>query len=338
MHDFTAALEKKVAQQLKSQRVGYLLGAGSSYLDGNGYPLAFELWDSIKSRIPDIARNEIQSKLDAGAKGLEHALDLLDKGEPVGGPHRHLVATAVADLFLALAPDLDKHSEFVKRLAAKSEPHVRIFNLNYDPLIERAAERINVRVCDGFAGHEHAYFDAALFGERIGQIRGTWRGSRFDETAKPIHLLKLHGSVGWYQCATNGIRRCGFGICIPPGTKRLMIPPQKRKADDTMTQPYQALWSTFRGALSQDSTPLNRLVCIGYGFADEHVNTLIESALARTDFTVLILTKELSEEAWTRWSTKSNVVVATETRASLKGEIGPGHPTIWKFDHLSREV
>ncbi len=39
--DFTTELEAKVAQQLKSQRVGYLLGAGSSYLNGNGYPLAF---------------------------------------------------------------------------------------------------------------------------------------------------------------------------------------------------------------------------------------------------------------------------------------------------------
>ena len=38
--DFTAELETKVAQQLHSQRVGYLLGAGSSYLNGSGYPLA----------------------------------------------------------------------------------------------------------------------------------------------------------------------------------------------------------------------------------------------------------------------------------------------------------
>ncbi len=30
--DFTSELEAKVAQQLKAQRVGYLLGAGSSYL------------------------------------------------------------------------------------------------------------------------------------------------------------------------------------------------------------------------------------------------------------------------------------------------------------------
>lgn len=51
--DFTSALEAKVAEQLKAQRVGYLLGAGSSYLDDAGYPLALELWDLIKDRITD---------------------------------------------------------------------------------------------------------------------------------------------------------------------------------------------------------------------------------------------------------------------------------------------
>jgi hypothetical protein len=49
--DFTKELEAKVTQQFKSQRVGYLLGAGASYLNGNGYPLAFQLWDLIKPAI-----------------------------------------------------------------------------------------------------------------------------------------------------------------------------------------------------------------------------------------------------------------------------------------------
>jgi len=70
--DFMSELEAKVAQQLDSQRVGYLLGAGSSYLKGNGYPLAFELWGMIKPGIADRnKRDEIQAKLDSGATGIE---------------------------------------------------------------------------------------------------------------------------------------------------------------------------------------------------------------------------------------------------------------------------
>jgi hypothetical protein len=337
---FKKALESKVAEQLQSQRVGYLLGAGSSYLDGNGYPLAFELWGMIKDYIGDTARrDEIQTKISLpGTKGIEHALDLLDDGGPEEGEHRHLVAKAIADLFLPLVPSVDTHATFVSRLAAKSAPQLKIFNLNYDPLIERAAEHSRIRLYDGFSGHEHAYFDASTFDERIFRIRGTYKGRQSDETARPLQLLKLHGSVGWYHCNTRGVRRCSFSAPIPSFTKRLMIPPQKRKASDTMIQPYQALWSAFRGALGQDHYPLHRLACIGYGFADEHVNTLIESALARSDFTAMIFTKGLSDEAWNRWSNKSNVIVVTESRCAIKGVVGAGHPDLWKFEYLAQRV
>lgn len=337
--DFMTELEAKVAQQLTSQRVGYLLGAGSSYLNGNGYPLAFQLWDLIKGSITDAGmRDDIQAKLDGGANGIEHALDLLDDGGATDTPYRHLVTGALAELFMAKTPPLDLHGEFVRRIAQHADPSVKVFSLNYDPLIERASAHVRVRVIDGYLGAEHSYFDPAVFEERIGRIRGTHKGKQFDETVKPIHLLKLHGSLGWYECPTNGVRRCGFAEAPPAGTRRLMVPPQRRKAAETMNRPYSALWSTFRGCLGHNATPINRLVCIGYGFADEHVNAIIEAALARTDFTVLIFTKALSPPAWARWSPKTNAIVVTETQCSLKGATGPGHPDLWSFERLAKEV
>jgi SIR2-like domain len=336
---FMTELEAKVVQQLKSQRVGYLLGAGSSHLNGNGYPFASQLWDLIKGSIADAGkRDAIQAKLDGGASGIEHALDLLDDGGAADTPYRHLVTATLAELFMAKTPPLDFHSEFVRRIARHADPSVKVFSLNYDPLIERAAAHVRVRVIDGYLGVEHSYFDAAVFEERIGRIRGTHRGKQFDETVKPIHLLKLHGSLGWYECPATGARRCGFGSGPPVGTKRLMVPPQCRKAADTLYPPYSALWSTFRGCLGHNAAPINRLVCIGYGFADEHVNAVIEAALARTDFTVLIFAKVLSATAWARWSLKTNAIVVTETQCSLKGATGPGHADLWSFERLSKEV
>ena len=334
-----SALEHKVAEQLQAQRVGYLLGAGSSYLAGIGYPLTVELWDLINEEITDTQkRADIQSKLDDGAKGIEHALDLLDDGGATDTPYRHLVTNAIATHFMPRTPDLDVHIEFVRRLAHRANPSVKVFNLNYDPLVERAAEAACVRLTDGFLGFEHAYFAPAVFEERIGRIRGTYRGRQFDETAKPIHLLKLHGSLGWYECPQRGVRRCAYGTAPPANTKRLMVPPQRRKANDTMLQPYAALWSAFRGCLAHNANPINRLACFGYGFTDEHVNAVIEAALTRTDFTLLIFAKELSELAWTRWSMKPNTVVVTAKRCSLKGIVGPGHSDLWCFERLCREV
>jgi hypothetical protein len=111
--DFTVRLQLKVSEQLQSQRVGYLLGAGSSYLDGRGYPLAGELWNAIKDRIKDTKqRADIQAKLDSGATGLEQALDGLDDGSSGLGTHRVSVVDAIAELFESLNPPLDVHVEF----------------------------------------------------------------------------------------------------------------------------------------------------------------------------------------------------------------------------------
>ena len=337
--DFTTTLETTVAQQLRAQRIGYLLGAGSSYLEGNGYPLAFQLWGKIKDRIADPAsRDAIQAKLDGGANGIEHALDLLDDGGATDTPFRYLVTAAIADLFMPLRPPLESHVHFVCALAKREDPNVKVFSLNYDPLIEIAAAHARIRLTDGYLGVEKCYFDAAVFEERIGRIRGSHRGRQFDETVRPIHLLKLHGSLGWYESSTDGVRRCPFDSLPPPSTKRLMIPPQRRKAADTMNQPYAALWSAFRGSLAQDDIPLNRLACIGYGFGDEHVNSVIEPALARSDFTVLIFAKSLTDVAWNRWSPKKNLIIVTEDRAAIKGQTGPGHSDLWSFERLAKEV
>lgn len=337
--EFKTDLETKVAQQLRSQRVGYLLGAGSSYLNGTGYPLAFQLWDRIKNRITDeTKRADIQAKLDGGANGIEHALDLLDDNGPADTLHRHLVTTALAEEFMPMNPPLDLHCEFVKRIAQRSDPCTKVFSLNYDPLIERAAAKIKIRVADGFHGAGMSFFDPAVFDERIGRIRSTHRSKQFEETAKPLHLLKLHGSMGWYECQTDGVRRCGFDAGPPASTKRLMVPPQRRKAADTTLPPYSALWSIFRGCLCHNAAPINRLACLGYGFADEHVNAIIENALARNDFTLLIFTKGLSDAAWSRWSVKTNVYVITETRCSIKGQIGAGHTDLWSFERLAKEI
>ncbi|MBE9479370.1 MAG: hypothetical protein IMY80_05335 [Chloroflexi bacterium] len=60
--------------------------------------------------------------------------------------------------------------------------------------------------------------------------------------------------------------------------------------------------------------------------------------MPRSDFTLLIFAKALSDETWERWHVKTNAVVVTETRCSLKGKIGPGHPNLWQFKRLCKEV
>jgi hypothetical protein len=71
---------------------------------------------------------------------------------------------------------------------------------------------------------------------------------------------------------------------------------------------------------------------------DQHVNDVIENAISRTDFTLLIFAKSLTDNTFEKWAKKNNVVIVTQNRCALFGEPGPGHTNLWDFDALSREV
>ena len=162
--NFIQEVERKIREQTKSKMVGFLLGAGSSYLDGEGYPLAGQLWDRISGDVPKKQRQEIQEKIDNGAKGIEHALDLLDTGNAEEEPHRYSVVQAMARLFCTLEVPLEKHRLFISLLSRREEENpIKIFSLNYDPLVEMSAERECIRLFDGFHGHDSAFFDAGSF-------------------------------------------------------------------------------------------------------------------------------------------------------------------------------
>ena len=312
---FIDTLEKKVRQQFASQNVGYLLGAGASYLDGNGFPLSEQLWAHIAPKIQDPERSEIQAKLDNGATGIENALDLLDDGSATEKPHRHLVIEAIAECFKEIAPPEDFHKKFVRRIATRNEISVPLFCLNYDCLIELASDSECVRVVDGFLGLEKPFFAPQIFQEHFAISHRGPRKPQADWRKGIIHLYKLHGSLGWFQLDGTDVRKLGHKALTPTSSKRLMIPPQYRKASDTTSPPYSALWSDFRGLLCQGPSLLNRLVTIGYGMRDEHLNTVIDNALARSNFILIILTKQLTQEDFTRWSPKPNVIIITDDPA-----------------------
>jgi hypothetical protein len=335
---FIDRLELKVEQQFSSQYVGYLLGAGASYLDGQGYPLADDLWQhiAVKIRVPE--RDEIQAKLDEGAGGIEQALDLLDDGAVIEKPHRHLVTEAIAEVFLSITPPTTYHQHFVRRLALRQEISVPVFCLNYDGLVELATDTEHVRVVDGFLGLERPFFEPQTFQECFALPHRGRRKLQADWRKGILHLYKLHGSLGWFNLGDNNVRKLGLGSTTPSGAIRLMVPPQHRKATDTTSLPYAALWSNFRGQLCHGPNLINRLVSIGYGFRDEHVNSVIENALARGNFTLLAFAYSLTPEIFARWSTKKNVVIVTNSQCALYGEVGSGHPELWSFKEITRRI
>jgi hypothetical protein len=330
---------KKLRSQIKGARAGFLLGAGSSYLAGAGYPLSGGLWGEIAGRL-DPADAQILARIIVGRNcGLEEALDVLDVDPATPFPLRERIAYAIADVFQARNPPLESHRRFVRGLARRSEHRTPILSLNYDPLIEYAAVEECLLFNDGFTGGCRAAFDPASFNYLIStpSIR---RGRQTSDRLRGLfNVIKLHGSLGWFQFPDDKIKRIDPDLPVPPGAQRLMIPPQRRKHQDTGIPPYSDLWSEFRGLLNNDGRRLlNRLICVGYGFRDEHVNAIIRAAVGREHFTLVVLARALEDTVYSTWARCGHAIIATETRCCLYGtEVDP-LPDVWSFEWLAQEV
>jgi len=336
---FEEKFEAKVVQQIHAADVGFLLGAGASFVNGAGYPLASGLWNAVSADVSPQDRELIDAEVTRRACGLEDALDVLDDGSVPRQQLRHRVASAIADHFRALDPPLQRHCSFVRGLSRRRERRVRVFSLNYDPLIEIAADSERILLSDGFTGTNNFFFDPKSLELLVGISSRRRRRAVSDPIRGMINLYKLHGSIGWFIDDRNVIRRCRPQNSIPDGATLLMVPPHYRKAQDTGVPPYSIIWSEFRGILNNDRLRLlNRLVCVGYGLGDTHVNPILESALVRSDFTMLILARDLPNATVDHWKAFANVIIATERRCVLYKEEGPGIPEIWSFEWLAEEV
>jgi hypothetical protein len=51
-----------------------------------------------------------------------------------------------------------------------------------------------------------------------------------------------------------------------------------------------------------------------------------------------VFARSLADEVFDRWSPRTNVIIVTQDRCSFYSERGPGHPDLWSFEQLSKEI
>lgn len=164
---------------------------------------------------------------------------------------------------------------------------VNIFTLNYDTLVEQASDSTGVVLLDGFVGTQRRVFRPESYEQDLYFPAQTTEGHvhRFDRV---LHLYKLHGSITWSSHTPSiddpyGIRSRAFD---PNGRHPVLIYPTPAKYGETLGVPYSELFRRFASAIVR---PQSVLFVVGYGFGDEHVNSIIRQALAVPSFTMVIV-------------------------------------------------
>jgi len=236
-------------------------------------------WRSALPESGGRLRIEGSASVDARAEDLEEAI------------HRATRALALSCVLPVTNNEtgLAIYNTFLRKVLTRplNPKRVNIFTLNYDTLIEQAADAEGVVLLDGFVGAQRRIFRPESYEQDLYFPAETTEGRvhRFDRV---LHLYKLHGSITWTASEPTidnpyGIESIAFGR---DEAKRVLIYPTPAKYGETLGMPYADLFRRFVATLVR---PQSVLFVIGYGFGDEHVNAIIRQALAVPSFTLVIV-------------------------------------------------
>lgn len=250
-------------------------------------PIASLKWKNGGSDIHDVGK---LVEYIAKAIFAECALELPDKTGSANGESD-------------IAPHLSFLSKLVTRDSNLGRTH--LFTLNYDTLFEQALELLGIQYFDGFTGRVNARFDPSVYGLDIyypGEV-AEGRVRRFD---KFLHYYKLHGSIHW-RIVNDELRARHEDLSeflkyrsksetekaadlikedFARSHKEFGILPTSNKFVQTIDMPYAHLFRSFNARLS---APQTFLLILGYGFGDDHVTRIIETALMNPALVMLVV-------------------------------------------------
>lgn len=169
----------------------------------------------------------------------------------------------------------------------KKEGKLEVVTTNYDRVIEKAAEKGNLIVFDGFGFNIDASFDDNWFDWNLSKNVKGLSTNEIEYNPNIIDLLKIHGSIDWFAEKNNEDQ--GEKIVKRKGDidKQVMIFPSSDKYRQSYDKPYFELLSRFQNMLHR---PNSLLITSGFSFGDKHISRMIYDAVKENNSLRVVVT------------------------------------------------
>lgn len=287
---------KRVFQRHLTSGIVLVIGSGLSCAEG--LPSMNTLSEALAATNPQAYGAAVSPEtwveiVDLISKnGLEPALKELDVSNDVADLIRLIIAREVLSRETVVAREVLAR-ERTLRLSTlfphlPSSDRFTVITTNYDRLVELAAESSGFLVDSRTRGFHYGQFSKTdgpyAYAKTVTTIRGIVRKTE----ERCISLYKPHGSLDWADCAGVPIRT-SFPI---DDSKRLIVTPGKDKYRAGYNQPFDLHRELANDAIDRAS----RLLIIGYGFNDDHLETHLNARI-RSGVQTLILSRSLTPNA-----------------------------------------
>lgn len=249
------------------KQVGILLGAGVS--KACGLPNVFDLTKEVRAHLTNKNYTEMLEDYDTveGMLNKLHQLkQLLTNHKKFNNLSLNDVIIIEKDIKRIIYKELSQEIDHQKLCSLVSwlnyinkDFEKEIFTLNYDLLLEKALEELNMPYFTGFVGNVNPFFISDTVDDYNGlYVKKSW-----------IKLWKLHGSLN-YKKTNDG--KIIVDNNLNEEYEKMLVYPSIDKYLSSRKAPFVAYMDRFRKYLLENE---KILFILGYSFNDEHVNEII---------------------------------------------------------------
>jgi len=272
-----------------------VLLVGSGFSCGYGLPGMGALAEHLATAVPDVlttdgARNAwaqsvdaIKANLEAGLNGIP--LGMAEWGEIVTAIRGETAKLILDRAILAEVKILDEKvagghapSRLLNRLFSGSPQNaecVHVITTNYDTLLELFCDLAGLPLDTGFTGFRRRKpRPPPIF---LNQYNRIWvtekRQQQIDyRLCKTVRLYKPHGSISWLTSDEGPMEVLNDASTIG----RAIVVPGPSKYQDALVN---TLFDEMRTAMNAALDDAQALLCIGFGFNDDHLQGVIKRRL-----------------------------------------------------------
>lgn len=333
-------------QELKNQlsyskNIGFFFGAGTS--TALGIPNISDLTDSVeKSFEGDLLQNFQNIKKDLETTLPDRKINIEDilnqtrrireiTGEKEEKKYLEINGKSAKELDVKIckmiyeiisqkekAANLQNTMKFLAWLNMQNRDFSKeIYTSNYDMIIEKSLEKIQIPYFDGFVGSYEPFFLPESVDKFV---------KNFDLTKSWIRLWKIHGSLSWFwkkddDAKNVKIVRIWKNNVIEEDKDEIVIYPSREKYDSSRKQPFIAYFDRLKNYLSEGEL---LFIISGYSFSDQHINEIIFNSLRQNNRLFIIVfsySNSSVEKLYKLSSSFLNISAFGPKKAIVNGEL-----------------
>lgn len=229
-------------------------------------------------------------------KGLEYALlNIKPEEEEFVESIREITAEFILDSDYNARKDiLSNHSGFenligfLSRTVSVNDKVIDIMTPNYDLIIELIVDKLKLETTLGFYGSLYQNFNP----DRLKKPR-----NYFSKDEPIVRLFKPHGSINWIRHGINVIQSNDWSYLKKESKNIEIITPGSMKYQRGLTHELFRIHREIFNELITDNKNKFSIFIYGYGFNDQHFDTVFENTTKDVIVLTMSIKKEIVEKA-----------------------------------------